>query len=307
MLSKKKVIGVKLETAYGVDAGPVGSDAILTSGLSRSVYEGSRVSRDVDRPELGNSEEINTGAYSTVTFDVELASSGTPGVAPAWGKLLRACAFSEVVDAADVSYQPVSDAFESCSIYYLLDGEVQMMTGCRGTVSFKLERGQLPKMSFTFTGLYKRPEAGTFTPDWSAFQAPLPVNEQNTKTYDVHGYSAVASSFEFDIANEIQYSNMIGAEQVLMVDRKPTGKVMLNAPSVGDKDFFEVVESHNGISTGPVEIEHGTQPGHIINISAPKTQLSTIADSDADGAAAYDMSAIYLPVSGDDEVKITAK
>ena len=308
MLSKKKTIALKIEPIYGTDSGPTGAEAVLTSGLTVTPYEGARVSRDVDRPQLGNSEEINTGPYVTVTFDVELAGAGTAGNVPAWGSLLRACAFSETIDAGvDVRYLPVSDGFESATIYYLLDGELQKIPGCRGTVAFKLEKGALPKMSFTFTGLYQRPAVGTFTPDWTGYQPPLPVNEQNTNTFTVFGYDAVASTFEIDMSNEVTYRNLISYEGVILSDRKPKGKVVIDAPRLGDKDFFADVESHNGLTTGAIEIEHGTVPGQIINISAPKCQLSGLTHSDSDGFAAYDLSAIYLPVAGDDEVMIIVK
>lgn len=308
MNAKKKTIAFKIETTPGVDSGPTGLDAILTSGLTVTPYEGPRVSRDIDRSTFGNSEEINTGPYVTVAFDVELAGAGAPGSVPAWGSLMRACALSETIDAGvDVRYLPVSDAIESGTMYFLLDGELQKIPYCLGNPVLKLEKGQLPKISFTFTGLYQRPAVGTFAPDWSNFQSPLPVNEQNTNTFTVFGYDAVASTFEIDMSNEVTYRNLIGDERVIISDRKPKGKIVIDAPRVGEKDFFALIESHNGLTTGAIEIEHGTTPGHIINISAPKSQLSGLTHTDSDGFAAYDLPAIYLPVAGDDEVMIIVK
>jgi len=308
MLYKKKTIVAKIETVYGTDAVPAGADAIVTSNLSIEPYEGDKVSRDIDRPNLGLSEEINTGAYVTLSFDVEIAGSGTAGTAPGYGSLLRACGFSETINAGtDVVYQPVSEDFESITIHFERDGELQKVPGCRGSVSLKLEKGQLPKFSFSFTGLYQRPVAGSLTPDWSKFKAPIPVNEANTPTFTVHGYEAIASAVSIDMANEVKYRNVINQEGVIISDRAPTGQLTIDAPTLAAKNFFTTVESHNGISTGSIQVVHGVAAGHIVQIDAPSTQLSTIKHADLDGFAGYELSARYLPVTGDDEIVITVK
>jgi len=308
MLYKKKTIVAKIETVYGTDAVPAGADAIVTSNLSIEPYEGDKVSRDIDRPDLGLSEEINTGPNVKLSFDVEIAGSGTAGTAPGYGPLLRACGFSETVNAGtDVVYQPVSEDFESVSVHFELDGQLQKVPGCRGTVSLKLEKGQLPKFSFSFIGLYQRPIVGSLAPDWSKFIAPIPVNEANTPTFTVHGYEAVASAITIDIANEVKYRNVINQEGVIISDRAPTGQLTIDAPALADKNFFTAVESHNYISKGAIQVIHGRWAGKIVQIDAPAAQLSSIKHVDLDGMAGYELSARYLPVTGDDEIVITVK
>ena len=114
MKTRKKYILAKIETTYGTDPTPAAANAILTSGLQRSLYEGNVVTRELDRETLGNDETVNTAPYVMIEFAVELAGAGTAGDAPDYGVLLRACGFAETIDAGvDVEYAPVSSGFES--------------------------------------------------------------------------------------------------------------------------------------------------------------------------------------------------
>ena len=86
MYYRNMALLAKLEVSYGTDPVPTGgANAILTKGLTIQPYNGARVSRDLDRSTFGAQSEINTGAFVTVSFGVELAGSGTAGTAPAWG------------------------------------------------------------------------------------------------------------------------------------------------------------------------------------------------------------------------------
>jgi len=306
---KSRVLAAKIESTYGVDATPAGTDAILTKGLTVNHYEGNKVSRDFDSTQLGNSEQINTGPYSTVTFEVELAGSGTAGDAPGYGALLRACGFSETINAGtDVVYAPVSSAFESVTLYFMEAGELKKIMGARGTVSFSLSKGQLPTMSFTFTGFYSRPAAAAFTPDFSAFVAPVAVTAANTPTYSVLGYTAKAESFSVDMNWEVVYRNVVNGESVEITDRAPSGQFSIEAPEIGTKDFFADAESHTTITTGAVQIVHGINAGNIVQFDAPKVQLSNISSADSDGILMFNMDAQFLNTDGnDDDFTVTVK
>lgn len=97
-LNRKRIAFVKIETTYGVDSAPTGAaNAVLARVSDPAPIEGDTVSRDLIRLYYGNSEQLPTAIYSKVSLEVELAGSGTAGVAPAWGPLARACGCSETV------------------------------------------------------------------------------------------------------------------------------------------------------------------------------------------------------------------
>lgn len=308
-LYKSRVLAAKIESTYGVDATPGATDAILTKGLTVSHYEGNKVSRDYDSPQLGNSEEINTGPFSKVDFEVELAGSGAAGDAPGWGVLMRGCGFNETVTAStDVVYAPVSTGFESVTLYFIEAGELKKLTGARGTVEVTLSKGELPTLKFSFTGLYSKPAAGSITPDLSAFIAPLAVTNSNTPTYTLHGYSPKAESFSMNMNIDVVYRNVVNGESVIITDRAPSGQFSIEAPDIATKDFYAAVESHAGVTTGALQIVHGTVAGNIIQLDAPKVQLSAIDSADSDGILMFNMDAKFLNTDGnDDDFTITVK
>lgn len=316
MMFKKKYLLAKAEADYATDPTPDGANAILTSNLSITPYEGNRVSRDVDRQTLGNSEEINTGPYVTITCDVEIAGAGTAGEVPGWGVLARACGMSETIieetpgTPTAVEYQPVSDDFESVTLYYLVENQLHKATGVRGNISFDLSRGALPKMSLTFTGLWHAPETLVTPPtvDTTAFIAPIPVTYANTPIYKVGTYECRAEAFTMDVANNVVYRNVVNSESVIITDRAPAGSMTVEAPRLAEKNMFELASSHNGITTSALEIEHGTTDGNKFAIKAPKVQLSSISMNDSDGLLTYQMDTRFIATdAGDDEFVITVK
>lgn len=101
---RKKTLLAKIESTYGTDPTPTGAaNAILTKNLQIQLMQGNTVNRDVDRPTLGNDLTYHVAPYTKLSFDVELAGSGTAGTAPAYAPLLKACGFAETVIAAPVT------------------------------------------------------------------------------------------------------------------------------------------------------------------------------------------------------------
>ena len=311
MQTRKKYILAKIESTYGTDPTPVAANAILTTGLQRSLYEGNTVSRELDRSTLGAYATVNTGPYAMVEFNVELAGAGSAGTVPGYGVLLRACGFAETITAAtSVRYQPVSSGYESCTIYYDRDGERQIIAGCRGTVAIEMTVGNYPTLKFRMTGLYAKPAAATaVTPNTAVFQTPLPVNHANTGTCKLDNYNLRLQTLNLAMNAETPYLDLVNTREVLYVDRQPSGDLTFLAPSIATKDIMALVESHAGtVTTSALELIHGATAGNIVEIDAPKTQLSGLSETDISGELGYQTNAILLPDSaGDDEIQITIR
>lgn len=308
MKTRKRFILAKIETTYGTDPTPAAAtNAILTTGLTRTIYDGNTVERNLDRSTLGLDEQINTGPFARLEFGVEIAGSGTAGDAPAWGVLLRMCGFDETLTAeTDAEYAPVSEDYESGTIYYDQDGERQIIKGCRGSVRFVMNPGAIPMMMFTFIGFYAKPAAITpVTPDVSSFLTPLPVNNTNTPTCTLDAYDVILNALEIDWAAETPYQNFVNLEEVFIVDRAPAGNMTLLAPRIGTKDMFALMESNNGVTKSAFTLVHGTEAGNIVTLAAPKMQLSGMTETDINGELGYQTQARLLPDSGDDELVIT--
>jgi hypothetical protein len=308
LLTRKRSVLAKIETTYGTDASPVAANAMLVKNLSITPIDASLVSRDLIRPFLGNSEQLLTEKSVKIDFEVEYVGSGVVGTAPGYDALLRACAFKAVSSDATngVVYQPVSSGFESVSMYYNVDGVLHKLIGCQGTFDITLAVKTIPTFKFSFTGLYVAPvDATAPSVDFSAFKIPQVANTQNTPGFTLFGYSAPLESMSLSLANDVQYITLIGEESVKIIDRKPSGSFVFEAPHIADKDFFSLVSAN---TSGPMSLTHGSMPGYVVQLNCPSVLLGNPAYQDSNGVQMLSTPFTAQPTSaGNDEISITLK
>jgi len=304
---RKRIVLAKIEVSYGVDPTPTGAaNAILVHDLQFQPLIAETINRDLVRPSLGNDLSIHVGNHIGVTFDVEIAGAGAAGTAPAYGPLLRACGLNETITpTTKVEYAPVSTGEKSLTIYFHLDGQRHKLTGARGTFGFTLGANQIPRLRFSFLGLWNAPASVTDpTPDFTAFKVPLPVNNGNTPTFNLHAADYVMYSFEFNQANQVSHLDLVNDESVLIVDRKPAGSCVIEAPTIGTKDWFTTAK---GSTTGALTITHGVSAGAIFEFTADVVQVLNPSYGDSDGRATVSMGLSFVPTVGDDDFLITIK
>jgi hypothetical protein len=306
----------KIETITGTDASPAGStDALLVSNPTFGhTYQNQ--ARNNIKAWLGNDQEIVGNRFVTIGFEVEISGSGAAGTAPAWGKLLRACAMAETVTAATrVEYNPISAAFESLTIYYHRDGVLHKALGCMGNADFRLEEGAIPKIVFSFTGIDGGPTA-TANPsqtltDW---KTPLVVNTANSASVKLGAtYSAGALSGGTDfcsrglmlnLGNEVQYSSMLGpCTGVDIPNRASTGSLQLDLDAAAEVAAYSAISANTLTSVGLV---HGTAAGAKVLVFAPSVQRINPTQQDFNGRIQIGMDLRVLPVAGNDELRIVA-
>lgn len=305
MLERKQRALVKIETTYGTDSTPDGSNMVYASAFDVTPYAGDTVTRDRFRGHMGAYAEINVAPFVIINITAPLAGSGEAGTPPAFSPLLRACGMAETEEVGtDVTYDPVSEDFESCTIYYIKDGQQHKATGCRGTFTLNAEAGSIPTIQFQMTGFYSHPTSpGNVSPSAITQADEVPVNTTNT-TMSVHGFAACGQSLSVEQGNTINYNNLINCDQVWLTDRQSTGQIQIEAPDLATKDYFTAVESHEQITLKEVTLTHGTTAGNIVTVTAPKTQLSNITPTGVDGVTHYQLAARYIPDQGDDEYSL---
>lgn len=305
---KNSVLLAKLEPTPGVDAAPTGAlNAILCRNMSVNPLEQDIAQRDLVVPYFGNDEQIPTTTRMSISFEVEMAGSGVPGTAPAWGPLHRACGMKEtVVAATEVNYTPKSKDFEAMTIVYNLDGVQHKMIGARGTVSARQDSRGIPVWAYTFTGLYVDVvDATVLSVDYSKFLKPLAVNERNTPQLILHGQSVVTESSSFDVGNTVVYRNLINFEGVDITDRETKGQIVFQATKVATYDWFAAVKNAN---TGNFSVVHGLTAGNIVEINAGKVQIVNPRITDSDNKAMMNLDMNFIPTSaGNDEFEIVSR
>lgn len=315
---RNAAILAKLEATYGVDSTPAGAtDALLVSNMSIEQYNGNNVDRDLIRPYFGSSEQLAGAANVAVSFDVELSGSGAAGTAPAWGKLLLACAMTETVSAGvSVEYLPNTDGVdtESLTIYYHLDGVLHKLLGARGTVSGKMGAGERPMMSFKFTGIDGGiTAAANPTATLTAWKAPLVITDPNTgdlnlgctyATAALSGGTAYPSlGLEWDLNNTVSHIPLLGGESVDITQRQAKGSIALDVTAAQHVSLLTAVKANTLTGLG---IVHGVTAGYKVLVHGPAAQLANPSYEDKDGRALVKFDVMFTPVSGNDELRIVA-
>ena len=306
LLLRKRLILVETESTYGTDPTPDGADAVLVRDLSITPQQSDTVSRELIRPYLGASEILLANTRVECTFSVELAGSGTAGTAPQYGKALQACGLSEtVVAATSVTYAPVSSSFDSVTIHYNIDGVRHKVTGARGTFTLNANVGEIPTIDFTFTGIYNAPDDSALPTATYANQAtPLIFKNGNTDTFSLLSYSGCLQSVSMDLGNTIVYRELIGCEkEVLITDRSANGTVVVEAPTIAEKDYFAAALTD--ATLGNLTFQHGTAAGNIVDFSSTRVDIGDVSYSDQDGIAMLNMPYTAIPsTAGNDEFSL---
>lgn len=214
---------------------------------------------------------------------------------------------------ANVMYTPNSNfgtalGSTSASIYFNVDGVRHVLLGARGSCSFELSAKQLPVIKWTFTGLKGTITDATLpTADFTGWQAPDTVSTANTTDLNLLGYNgAVLQTLNFDMANSVVYRQLVGAESVLITDRKPVGNVSIEAVTVATKNWWAIAQA---ATFGTFAVKHGQTPGNIIGVTGPKVQLTQPKYSDSDGVTMMDFGLSFIPYGpgGNDEIRIAVK
>lgn len=301
LLTRKRLLLAKSENTYGTSAAPAGTDAILISNLEVEPLRLELKDRELIKGFFGNSPMVASQKSVGVKFDVEVAGSGTAGTAPQWGPLMKACGFSEtIVASTSVTYAPVSSSFSSTTLDFRNDGIKHLITGVRGSVSYELTSGEVPKLKFDFVGIYNAPtDTANPTATFSNQAIPVVVNADNTATVSVHGYSACLNAFSMDVANDVIYRQLAGcSKQVMITDRKPKGEVTIELPTIAAKDFFTIAAAQ---TQGSISWVHGTTAGNIVTMTAPNCSFDSPSFEDGDGVQHIKLPFMPIPGSGNDE------
>lgn len=304
LLTRKSLVLAAVEAVYGTPETLVGADAILCSNLELTPIAGGTVSRDFYRDYLGASSEIHVGSHVMLAFDVELCSSGSAGTAPGWGTLLQGCGFDETVNGTtDVTYDPISTGFVGMTMECYIDGQRHRLVGARGTCSLNYAAAQIPKLRFTFTGMWVDPAtAAPPTADFSAFAtAPLPGSNVNTPTFTLHSTSTYRlQDLSIDIGNTITHKDIVNEETVIFGDRNVRGSITMIADALSTFNPFTIAKAN---TLGNFVLTHGTAAGNIVTINGPKVQLLEPTYGDQDGRRTISSNIVFTPDSGDDEIQ----
>ena len=297
-LHRKRSILAKAESSYGTNPTPTGSaNYVQVIDLNIEPAVSDEVSRDLIRPYMGNYEVIPANTRVNVTFDVEMSGSGSAGTAPKYGAILKACGLSETtVTSTSVTYAPVTTPSDSVTLFVNYDGIRHMVTGARGTFSINCEVNNIPRISFSLTGIFNAPtDQALPTVTVSNQASPLIFKNGSTSAFQIFGFAAALQSWNLDFNNEVIYRELVGGtKEVLITDRRPSGTAVIESVALSSHNFFT---DYTGTSTGTNTWLHGTTAGNKVTVSCPQTDLGQPTYSESDGITMLNLPFMATPTA----------
>lgn len=325
LLTRKRIITAALEATPGTAETIAGADAVLVRNLTLTPLAADTIERELVRPYLGNSDLFIANQRVEVEFEVEISGSGTATTAPAYAEMMQACGMDSAVydedgDTTDDSwtFTPTSNnlsgygaSAKTVTIGVNIDGFLHKFAGCRGNVSLNFPARAIPYFTFTFTGIYSAPTAtAAVTPTYS-YTTPVVCNNTNTfqgasDTISIAGSpvtSPVIESLEFNLNNEVNFRSLIGSESADLVNRSPSGTLVIEA--ITSPNVFTAAL---GSTLSEITLTHGTTAGNIVAIELPYVDIGQPTYVDQNGIHMLSIPFTAQPSSsGNDEFRIVTK
>lgn len=310
-MMQKRAVGFKIETT------PYTAETLSAADYDFRAFNISFT------PEIeAMARQYATGDYSafssimgkrmcTVSFSVHVNYSGTATTAPEWGKLIKACAFSEEVLAGGVRYLTDSDECstpatievqeEGCGSQ---DGMVIVVKGAMGNPTIVLNNiGEPVQIDFEFTGcLFDiKDRANGSLIDPTGFDASEP-DAVLSSTLTAFGEAQTVNSVNIAVGNTVELyvdpSEASGYKGAYVVGREPTITLDPYLEPIATNDHFG---RWSAGTTGAFSMTAGSN----ITISAPAMQItSAYAANDRNGISVNSLEGILTRNAGDDELKI---
>lgn len=248
-------------------------------------------------------------AAVTLTSGTTAITIGATGaqITPTWsGSLALGDKWDLQVLEPGVHYTPVSDNFDSCTIYVYLDKLLHKVTGCMGNVSFTGEAGAYGSASFTFTGQYV-PVVDSTIPTGAAYESTLPVQVELAQLNISNKDDFCAQSFSIDMQNQVNardcMNNTDGFSGVRLTARSPQGSVNPETVREADHPFWANLAAATKYA---FHVRIGTTAGNIVKFVADSVQTSGITYSDRNNIRVSDVSMRFSQYSddGNDEIRV---
>lgn len=274
---------------------------LLTNGdVTHQAYEADAVERPVVGVEGKSLPDLHATRRSTTGFAVGLVGSGTAGVAPVIGPLLKACAMAEVVDPdTTVTYTPLdlmaTNTTDSCSIRVNESGEEQEILNNRGTVTLTFPSAGIPKAEFTFTGDYDTPYAEAFPqpPSFGSQSEYKIVNNETTLTLLIgeEEYPLCFETFSVVLGAETTVFALGGCvQEVRHTAIMTTWSATAVRPAIDDLNLWEILEARDSFN---LLLEHGPI-GQKVSIELTGATLNSLASAQINNTAARTLAGDVL-------------
>ena len=208
-------------------------------------------------------------------------------------------------------YAPLTGSEKSLTIEINIDGVQQQLVGCRGTFTLALGTGGIPRLNFTFVGRYADPIAKAQLASSEVrrrFRKAIIPSNAKTPGFELLGAGDWAmSDLSLDWGAEVVQDERIGvAPSAEIVNRNTTGQLTVDARAI--TDATNLVKRAKEGDSGRFWLQHGPGiDGDVIELWVPDMQLGAPSYQDRQGTFQVQTNFAALPITGGDELVITAR
>lgn len=306
ILERLTQVAAKIESVEGVAETLLAADAFLAYNLPAPDSDVDYHRLDPVKEHLSPKAPAMGKRRGSVRIVTELVGSGAAGVAPFWGKLLKACGFAETgTPGVQVDYDPVSlpSAIPSLTLGVYMGGVlVHKIWGARGRVSLHLAHNHVGLLDFTFTGADFSVTDSAFLAGVSYPTVQPPVFQGVTFTID--SYAAIINQLAYLSNNNVKLRESAGASSghlaAVIVDKNPQVRFNPEAVAVASKDFFGNWRSQ---TTWAMSCALGSQAGNLITLTAPAVKLERLRTTSRNRMRQFDYNGLLCGVNGNDEIR----
>lgn len=309
MKSKRKVVGIKVESPAGTEA----TLSAATDYLAAIDFKWDAAAKPVtDEFEYasggyGSRDKFMVSLTRECSFVLPIVGAGAPlgtNFPAPWLALLRACGHAvTATPGTSVVINPISSGEESATLNINEDGFLRKMTFARGSLKWVLEEGKVGRMMAALMGLYSTPSDVTMpSVTLPTVQKPVGFSRSNT-TVTLGGTALKASRVEIDGGRTHNYRNMAGAEDIVPSDCRPSVSLRFEMPTVAVKNIYGDLES---TATQALSIAHGQTVGNVWGFEAARSQLVDLSEAEDRGVIFTTARYELIPTTaGNDHYVIT--
>lgn len=212
--------------------------------------------------------------------------------------------------AAASYYTPASTGLKSCTLYFNQGGLRHKLIGARGNASLDMSANGRPVVKFDMIGMFSPVSDASESATYTGWGNPQTINTANTwaiidgKLSDGSANGIQVMNWTMDFGNAVKHRQLIGSENVPITDRMTKGSTSIELTTVA---FNAWVERVRAATKSVMSIENGLTLGNEVNVWLPNVQLTDPQYADSDGIVMLNMNYNAIPVSGNDEFRLTFK
>lgn|SRR5574340_848515 len=245
MLDKRKAVAFKVEAVEGTPETITAAEVLYAENI-KFAPSTEMLKRNPHLATLSQEIPLPGRSYAKVSFDMPMFGSSAAGSAPHWSGCLRCCGFAEtLVAVTSAKYLPATTSIPSATIKVFLDGISYQLKGCRGNVSRKNGDGDIPRLSFEFTGIWDpdvdvdafKDESfltGNAFPAFNPLAMKAALVSKDTTTY------LISKALSWNMNNVIALepsANVSSFKSVQITGRNPSGEIDAKAVLAATIDF----------------------------------------------------------------------